>query len=55
MAELTSHKAGIMLREGEIKGKPLTPAQKRFFGWVRGGRKNPKGRVATKLRKRNGE
>jgi len=28
-----------MLEEGMARGKALTPKQKRFFGWIRGGRK----------------
>lgn len=49
MAELTAKKAGTMLKEGEARGKALTPKQKRFFGWVRGGRKS---RVGEKMRKK---
>ena len=34
---LTQKKAGIILKEGEVRGKKLTAKQKRFFGAVRGG------------------
>ncbi len=43
MAVLTSSKAKKMLTEGTARGNPLTSRQKRFFGWVAGGRKKPKG------------
>ena len=31
-------KARKILRDGKIRGKPLTPAQKRFFGAIVGGK-----------------
>lgn len=34
---LTAKKAGKILREGEIGGKPLTKKQKGLFGVIRGG------------------
>ena len=37
--KLTAEKAGKILEEGKARGKKLSPAQERFFGWVRGGRK----------------
>jgi len=36
---LSSEKAKKMLKEGIVNGKPLTDAQKRYFGWIAGGRK----------------
>ena len=36
---LTQKKAGMILREGEVRGEPLTSKQKRFFGAVRGGQR----------------
>ena len=39
MARLTREKAGKMLRDGEIGGKPLTQAQEGFFGLIKGGGK----------------
>jgi hypothetical protein len=33
---LTPSKAGEILHHGEVHGHPLTPRQRRFFGWVRG-------------------
>lgn len=32
----SSAKARKILRDGTIKGRPLTPAQKRFFGRIAG-------------------
>ena len=34
---LTPHKAGKMLRHGEVRGQPLTKRQKGLFGLIRGG------------------
>ena len=42
---LTSEKAKIMLKDNQANGKPLTPAQKRYFGWVAGGSKAMGGEV----------
>jgi hypothetical protein len=36
---LTQHKAGKMLKHGEVRGKPLTKKQKGLFGLVKGGKK----------------
>ncbi len=36
---LTSEKANIMLKDNQANGKPLTTAQKKYFGWVAGGSK----------------
>lgn len=36
---LTSTKAKEILRDGTAHGKKLTPKQKRYFGWIAGGRK----------------
>ena len=38
-AALTSGKARKILRDGHVRGRALTPKQKRFFGWVAGGRR----------------
>lgn len=35
----TTQKAKEILRDGTVHGKPLTDAQKGFFGWIAGGRK----------------
>lgn len=35
--KLTKAKAKLILREGKIRGKKLTPAQKGFFGARAGG------------------
>lgn len=35
----TPAKARKILKDGKVKGKPLTPAQKRFFGHIAGGGK----------------
>lgn len=47
MAEggLTMDKAKTMLRDNQANGKPLSPAQKRYFGWVAGGSKKDGGEV----------
>lgn len=37
--QLSGSKAKEMLRDGKANGKKLTEKQKRFFGWVAGGRK----------------
>lgn len=39
---LTAHKAKIMLHEGMANGKPITEAQRKYFGWVAGGSKEAK-------------
>jgi len=36
--KLTQHKAGKILKHGEVHGKPLTKPQKGFFGLIRGGK-----------------
>lgn len=36
---LTQHKAGEMLKHGEVKGHSLTKKQKKFFGFIKGGGK----------------
>lgn len=37
-------KAKKMLEEGVVHGKKITPSQRRYFGWVSGGKKKPKRR-----------
>lgn len=37
--ELTPEKAGLILKDGTIRGKKITPKQQRYFGWVAGGAK----------------
>lgn len=44
---LSSAKAGKMLEDGTIRGKKLTPKQKRYFGWVAGGKKAEGGPLTT--------
>lgn len=36
---LTAGKAGKILRDGSIRGKPLTSKQEGLFGLIRGGKK----------------
>tara|TARA_R100000808_G_C2144873_1_gene152629 strand:+ start:952 stop:1521 length:570 start_codon:yes stop_codon:yes gene_type:complete len=36
---LSSSKAKKMLEDGKINGEPLTDKQKRYFGWIAGGKK----------------
>jgi len=38
----TRAKAKEMLKDGKIGGKKITPKQKRYFGWVAGGKKTKK-------------
>jgi len=42
---LTSAKAKEMLRDGTAHGKKLTARQKRYFGWIAGGRKQEGGEL----------
>jgi len=37
MAKLTRAKAKKILKDKEVRGKPLTPGQKGFFGLIAGG------------------
>lgn len=37
MAKLTKRKARLILRHGSVRGKKLTPKQKRFLGARAGG------------------
>ena len=47
MGKLTATKAKKILEDGEVNGKPLTAAQKLFFGWKAGGSK-PRARKRKK-------
>ncbi len=38
MGKLTKEKAKTILEDGEVKGKALTPKQRRYFGAVAGGK-----------------
>lgn len=40
---LSRAKARKMLHDGTVRGRPITERQRRFFGWVAGGRKQPVG------------
>lgn len=42
--KLTSAKARIMLHEGVVHGKKITPKQRRFFGLISSGKKPRKGK-----------
>jgi hypothetical protein len=37
MSRVSSSKAREILRHGSVRGHPLTPKQKRYFGWIAGG------------------
>lgn len=37
--ELTSDKAKKILKDGKVRGRPLTAKQKRYMGWIAGGKK----------------
>jgi len=39
----SKNKAKKILKEGAVKGKRMTRKQKKFFGWVAGGKKARKG------------
>lgn len=53
MAELKPEKAKKILEDKTVHGKPLTSKQKRFMGWVAGGRKQPKGSPPGQANKAN--
>lgn len=36
---ISPHKAGKILKHGEVRGRPLTKKQKGLFGLIRGGKK----------------
>lgn len=38
-SKLSAKKAKKMLKEGTVRGEKLTDKQKRYFGWVAGGKK----------------
>lgn len=39
MARLTASKARKILKDKQVRGKPLTPSQRRFFGAIASGEK----------------
>lgn len=41
--DLSAEKARKILHDKQVKGHPLSDRQRRFMGWVAGGRKQPKG------------
>jgi len=47
----SARKARKILRHGKIRGKRLTKKQRRFFGWIAGGRK-PRSRRRRRRRRR---
>lgn len=46
---VSSEKAKEILRDGTAQGHPLTDKQKRYFGWIAGGRKANNGASITQL------
>jgi len=44
MARLTAAKAKKILKDKEVRGKPITKKQRKFFGVVAGGRSRILGR-----------
>lgn len=42
MPKLSPRKARKILEDGTVRGKPLTPAQKRLFGLIASGKKPTK-------------
>lgn len=49
---LTSAKAKIMLKEGEVRGEPLSKKQKGLFGLIAGGGTPRISKLAKKLKKK---
>ena len=45
--EVSSDKAKEILRDGTVHGKPLTDKQKKYFGWIAGGRKMMGGNMSS--------
>lgn len=45
-------KAKKILKDGKIRGKPLTAAQKRYFGLIAGGGKPTRTKRKTKKRRK---
>ena len=37
-APVSQAKAGEILKHGEVKGRPISKKQKKFFGFLRGGK-----------------
>lgn len=52
MAKLTKAKAKKILRDGKIRGKPLTARQKRFFGAIAGGQRPRRKRKSKRTRRK---
>jgi len=50
--KLTERKAKLMLKEGRVRGKKITPKQKRLFGFVAGGGKPTRLRTKTSSTRR---
>lgn len=48
--DLSPDKAKKMLKEGKANGKPLTEQQRKYFGWVAGGRKQTGGSTPQNIR-----
>lgn len=46
---VSSSKAKEILKDGKIAKKDLTPKQKRYFGWIAGGKKAARGATVTNL------
>lgn len=59
MNNLSPDKAKEIMRDGTAQGHALTPKQKRFMGWVAGGRKRRPKVISTadfgKYARRDGE
>lgn len=47
MARLSSEKAKKILKDGNIRGKKITPKQRGYFGLIAGGRKPKKRGLLT--------
>ena len=45
--DVSSDKAKEILKDGTVHGKPLTDKQKRYFGWIAGGKKEMGGNITS--------
>lgn len=50
--KLTKAKAKKILKDGKVRGKKLTAKQKKFMGWVAGGKKSKAGGQKPRRKKR---
>lgn len=51
MGKITPAKARKILEDGTIRGKKLTPKQRRYFGWIAAGMKPKQKKRRAKSRR----